>query len=152
SFKVVSLVFRNGEATVSAGAERMSPSLVNTWPLVVLAARAALMPSGPLIRNCRAAALVYGSMIKGVRVFCAGLVAAMTPSKIAAQAAKLVWLMDNCPRVALSLIAAVNRSKMAQSLVGCEIAASLTNIFPDHRRPFPVQFCHLIGDTGVGFM
>src|SRR5512140_568199 len=48
------------------------------------------------------------------------LVSTMTPLKTADQAARLVWLTDNWPRVAFSLRVVVNRSSRCQSFVGWE--------------------------------
>src|ERR1035437_292364 len=80
------------------------------------------------------------------------LVSAITPLKAADQAAKLGWLMDNWPRVALSLRAVVNRSRRRQSFVGWESKASENQTLFEKRvvwpklvitTPLPVQICHV---------
>src|ERR1035441_8374902 len=79
------------------------------------------------------------------------LVSAITPLKAADQAARLVWLMDNWPRVALSFRAVVNRSRRCQSLVGWVRKASEKKTLFEKRAvwpklviitPLPVHFCH----------
>src|ERR1035441_2757439 len=80
------------------------------------------------------------------------LVSAITPLKAADQAARLVWLMDNWPRVALSLRAVVNRSRRCQSLVGWVSKASEKKTLFEKRAvwpklviitPLPVQVCQV---------
>src|ERR1035438_7945736 len=80
------------------------------------------------------------------------LVSAITPLKAADQAARLVWLMDNWPRVALSLRAVVNRSKRRQSFVGWLNKASEKKTLFEKRAvwpmlviitPLPVQVCQV---------
>ena len=55
---------------------------------------------------------------RALRIEDLGLVRTQTPLRTADQAARLVWLMDNWPRVALSLMPVVNRSSRRQSFVG----------------------------------
>src|ERR1022692_3217475 len=54
------------------------------------------------------------------------LVSVITPLRTADHAARLVWLTDNCPRAALSLTVAVNKSSSARSCIGRCKAASGT--------------------------
>src|ERR1035438_9158287 len=79
------------------------------------------------------------------------LVSAITPLKAADQAARLVWLMDNWPRVALSLRAVVNKSRRCQSFVGWLRKASEDQELIGKRvvwpklvitTTLPVHFCH----------
>src|ERR1019366_5224962 len=96
----------------------------------------------------------------GVPVSSRLLVSAITPLKAADQAARLVWLMDNWPRVALSLRAVVNRSRRCQSLVGWVSKAS-ENQTPFEKRavwpklvittPLPVQVCQVARSMPYGF-
>src|ERR1039458_9890573 len=80
------------------------------------------------------------------------LVSAITPLKAADQAARLVWLMDNWPRVALSLRAVLKRSKRRQSFVGWLKKASKKETLFEKRAvwpmlvittPLPVQVCQV---------
>ena len=48
----------------------------------------------------------------------------ITPSSSAAHAAIFVWFTDNCPRLALSSGAVVNKSNIVQSLAGTVWEAS----------------------------
>src|ERR1017187_3870880 len=87
------------------------------------------------------------------------LVSTRTPLKTADQAARLVWLTDNWPRVALSLRAVVKRSSRRQSFVGWAKKASLAQALKPTRLneswpalvttwPLPLHACQFLNQLG----
>src|SRR6266516_6750379 len=108
------LVFKNGEATVNAGARSTLPKsgktrLVSKLVVPGTSHRVAFM-SLTICDNCHEA----GSMNR----FASPFESTDTPLKTADHAAMFVWLTDNNPRVAASFGAVVNRLNRCQSLVG----------------------------------
>src|SRR5206468_10169217 len=114
-------LFRNGDLKVNAGTSIRSLSLLN-WPPGRLA-RVSLMPSTPATIWDTGSANAPGFTTSGTATTAStpvSLVAELTttPEKRADQAARLVWLIESRPRVALGCKAVVNRSSRRQSFVG----------------------------------